>query len=130
MEKVSAEEVEQVEAVDGVHLSALAAGERASVQKFRVDPGQEVPTHDHPHEQVGYLVEGALRFVVGAETTDEPQEREEVNGGGEREEVIVEAGESYVLSGGEPHGAINDGDVPAVGIDVFSPPRTDPDWKE
>lgn len=121
MEKLAVDEAESAEAVPGVHLTALVAGERMSLQEFRIEPEQEVPTHDHPHEQVGYVTRGELTFVVGDG---------EASTGSAREEILVQAGESYVIPGEEPHAAENRGDVPVEGIDVFSPPRTDPDWTE
>jgi quercetin dioxygenase-like cupin family protein len=44
-------------------------------------------------------------------------------------EKVIEAGESYVLAGEEAHAAENRGEEDVVGIDIFSPPRTDPDWQ-
>lgn len=108
METVDLSEREAVEAVDGVHLAQLAAGEEMSIQHFHVEPGAEVPEHSHPHEQVGYVYNGALTFIVDGE------------------ELVVTADESYAIPGGEPHAAVNRGDDPVDGIDVFSPPRTDP----
>jgi hypothetical protein len=35
-----------------------------------------------------------------------------------------------VLAGEEVHGAENRGEETVLGVDVFSPPRTDPDWAE
>jgi quercetin dioxygenase-like cupin family protein len=46
------------------------------------------------------------------------------------ERIPVGAGDSFAIPGGEPHAAENAGDVPAVGLDVFSPPRDDPDWRD
>jgi quercetin dioxygenase-like cupin family protein len=112
MERVSGDDVPETEAVPGVHLSQLAAGDRMSVQQFRIDPGETVPEHSHPHEQAGYLVEGVLTFLVGGE------------------ELVVRAGDSYVVPGDESHGVENRGDVPARGVDIFAPPRTNPDWLE
>jgi len=40
-------DVEAVEAVDGVFLTG-AAGDETSIQRFVIDPGAEVPEHDHP----------------------------------------------------------------------------------
>lgn len=111
MERVSHDPANDVEAVPGVQLSQLAAGTEMSVQHFTVEPGAEVPAHSHPHEQSGYITAGALTFQMA-----------------DGEKVVCEAGDSYVLGGGETHAAVNRGDVPAEGIDVFSPPRTDPDW--
>ncbi|NHN43482.1 cupin domain-containing protein [Halorubellus sp. JP-L1] len=112
MEVVPESTVESTEAVDGVSLTLLAGGSEANVQHFDIDPGASVPEHSHPHEQVGYVLSGALDFEVDGET------------------VTVEAGDSFVIPGDEPHGARNRGDVPAVGLDVFSPPRDDPDWRD
>lgn len=112
MEHASADEQPTVEAVDGVHLTQLAVGERTSVQAFRMDPGSVVEQHQHPHEQAGFLYGGALTFTLADGT-----------------ERIVRAGESFVFAGGEPHAAENRGDEPVLGVDVFSPPRPDPDWR-
>jgi quercetin dioxygenase-like cupin family protein len=105
-----------VEAVPGVHLAQSAAGERTSLQRFRIDPGAVVPSHGHHHEQAGYVFQGELTFLVG--DTEDP------------EEVVVGPGDGYVLAGEEVHGAENRGEETVVGVDVFSPPRTDPDWSE
>ena len=157
MELITGEDTGSTEAVTGVHLSQHAAGERMSVQKFRIEPGQEVPSHSHPHEQAGYLVRGELTFVLGEDTnedtdddtdkdtddefdkdtddesdkdTDDESDKDTDDESDDGSELVVRGGDSYVIPGGESHGVYNDGDEPAVGIDVFSPPRTDPDWKE
>ena len=102
----------ETEAVEQVHLAQLAAGEEMSVQHFRIEPGATVPEHDHHHEQAGFVYEGELTFLL------------------DDGEVTVGAGESYVLAGHEVHGAENRGDTPVRGVDIFSPPRPDPDWAE
>jgi quercetin dioxygenase-like cupin family protein len=110
MERVPLADVEATEAVDGVHLSQLAAGTEMSVQHFRIEPGATVPEHSHPHEQTGYVTAGTLTFLVDGE------------------ECVVEAGDSYAIPGDEPHGAENRGDEPVEGVDIFAPPRVNPDW--
>ena len=112
MDIVPASSVEATEAVDGAHLKLLAGGSEMNVQHFRIEPGATVPEHSHPNEQSGYILDGTLTFIVDGETH------------------VVEAGDSYVFAGGEPHGAENRGDVPVVGLDIFSPPRDDPDWMD
>jgi quercetin dioxygenase-like cupin family protein len=112
MQVVPEAAVESTEAVDGAHLKLLAGGTEANVQHFAIDPGAVVPEHSHPHEQVGYMLSGALDFEVDGET------------------ITVEAGDSYAIPGDEPHSATNHGDEPAVGLDVFSPPRDEPDWQD
>ncbi|WP_134670164.1 cupin domain-containing protein [Halorussus marinus] len=112
MEVVPTDEEESTEAVEGVHLSILAGGDEMNVQHFRIEPGATVPEHDHPHEQTGYLTGGTLTFVVDGE------------------EIEVTDGDSYAIPGEEPHAAENRGDEPVTGVDVFSPPRENPDWQE
>jgi quercetin dioxygenase-like cupin family protein len=112
MERVAHEEVDAVEAVDRVHLSQLAAGDRMSVQGFEIEPGATVPEHSHEHEQAGVVVEGELTFLVDGEA------------------VVCGPGDTFAFQSGEPHGAENRGDAVVVGYDVFSPPRLDPDWAE
>lgn len=101
-----------VEALPGVHLSQLAAGERMSLQHFRIEPNGSVDVHSHHHEQLGFLVEGTLDFVID----------------GER--VRVGPSDSYVIPSEEPHGAENPSDDAAVGVELFSPPRPSPPWIE
>ena len=112
MEVVTHEATEDVEAVPGVHLGQLAAGERMSSQRFTVEPGATVDEHSHPHEQLGFVTSGAGVFLIDGE------------------EVRVGEGDSYVIPGDEPHGLENRGDVPLTGVEMFSPPRGNPDWGE
>jgi quercetin dioxygenase-like cupin family protein len=112
MDVVSDADAAAVEAVDDVFLTQGPVGEDTSIQRFAIEPGAEVPEHDHPHEQIGVITEGALTFVVDGE------------------ELVLGAGDTYVIPGGEPHAARNDGDVAVEGYDIFSPPRANPDWQE
>lgn len=109
--KTSAPDPEEAtEAVDGVHLAQLVAGESMSIQHYVFEPGAGVPVHSHVHEQSGYIYEGTLTFFLDGR------------------EIEVGPEESYVLESEEPHGVENRGTVPAAGVDVFSPPRPNPPW--
>ncbi|MCL9812706.1 cupin domain-containing protein [Natranaeroarchaeum aerophilus] len=101
------------EAVDGVHLALLAGGDEMNVQRFEIEPGATVPEHDHPHEQTGVVLSGTLTFVLADGTEHE-----------------VDSGDTYAIPGHEAHAAENRTDAVVTGIDVFSPPRTDPDWQD
>jgi len=103
---------EPVEAVPGVHLTQGATGESMSVQAFRIEPGATVPEHSHHHEQTGFVYEGELTFLVDGT------------------ELVVGAGESFTIPGEEPHAAENRGERVVRGVDIFAPPRPDPDWAE
>jgi len=103
-------DVEAVEAVDGVFLTQGAAGE-TSIQRFVIDPGAEVPEHDHPHEQVGVITEGTITFVVDGE------------------DRVVEAGDTYVIPGSERTRRATTATRKSSAT-TSSPPRANPDWQE
>ncbi|PSP97869.1 cupin domain-containing protein [Halobacteriales archaeon QS_5_70_17] len=105
MFRVTEDDREPREVAADVYLSDLAAGERASMKFWRVEPGATLPTHRHSNEQIGYVISGTLTALV------------------EGEEHTLEPGDSYAFPSGELHGAENRGDEPAVGIGVLSPPR-------
>jgi unsaturated pyranuronate lyase len=83
-------------------------GERVMLAHIHMRAGCMVPRHFHENEQLSYVLQGALRFLVGA------------NG---EEEVIVRAGEVLVLPSNVPHAAFALED--SLSLDVFSPPRQD-----
>ena len=112
MERVGLADRPTVEAVDRVHLTHLAVGDRTSIQGFEIEAGATVPEHSHRHEQTGFVYTGELTFLVDGET------------------IPVGAGTSFTIPGGEPHAAENRGEDPVRGVDVFAPPRPDPDWAE
>ena len=47
------------------HASAMTIGD------VLLDANTVVPMHDHPHEQLTYVIEGRFQFTVGDETTVE-----------------------------------------------------------
>ena len=112
MEIQEFDERQAIEVVDGVYLQQMAVGERMSLNHFQIDVGAETPMHRHEHEQFGYIYQGEVTFTVDGE------------------EQVVSAGSSYLIPSEEPHAGVNRGSVPVRGIDIFSPPRRDPDWKD
>jgi quercetin dioxygenase-like cupin family protein len=110
MDSISLTDRDAIEAVSGVYLTQLAAGDRMSVQHYDFDTGAAVPGHDHDHEQVGFVYHGVLTLLVNGE------------------ERVYGPGDSYAIPSGVDHAAENRGNESVRGIDVFSPPRTDPDW--
>lgn len=86
----------------------LVTGAQAMVAQVVLRKGDEVPRHAHPNEQVTYILEGALRFTLGAD--------------GEHE-VTVKAGEVLVIPANLPHAAVALEDT--LDLDVFAPPRED-----
>lgn len=112
MDRVRATDVELEEVADGVYLGDLSTGDRASMKYWRIEPGARLPVHSHDHEQIGYVLGGTLMAIV------------------EGREVRLEEGDAYRFPSQQRHGAENPGEVPAVGLGVLAPPRTEPDWRE
>lgn len=88
----------------GVRRRFLTA-DRVTIARFSLARGAVVPVHDHDHEQVSYVVSGALKFQVDGK------------------ETIVRGGEALQIPSWAKHGvtALEDTQV----IDVFSPVRQD-----
>jgi quercetin dioxygenase-like cupin family protein len=91
--------------LDGVKMKTLAHGERTLLAEFLIQKGAVIPVHQHPNEQTGYLVSGALRFTI------------------EDEVLVAHPGDSWNLASELPHGAEALEDC--VVVEVFSPVRED-----
>jgi len=86
----------------------LITGDRVMLAHVYLKQGCVVPRHSHENEQFTYILEGALRFLVGADGA---------------EEIVVRAGEVLHLPAHLPHEAHALEDT--LDVDVFSPPRED-----
>lgn len=93
----------------GVSLDSLAVGEKSMVAKMNYVKGNFATTHQHPHEQCGYVISGEYRLK--AELPDNPID------------VMLHAGDSYAIPGNTLHSfeVLEGGEV----IDVFTPQRED-----
>lgn len=93
----------------GVSLDSLAVGEKSMVTKMNYVKGYFATTHQHSHEQCGYVISGEYRLKV--ELPDNPID------------MLLHAGDSYAIPGNTPHSfeVMKDGEV----IDVFTPQRED-----
>ncbi len=92
-----------VEMFPGVVRRTLNSGDKTTLIEVTLGEGAVVPSHTHPHEQVGYVASGRVRFEIGGETRE------------------LAAGDSYLVPGGAPHEVT--ALEPSVCIDVFSPVR-------
>jgi quercetin dioxygenase-like cupin family protein len=86
----------------------MITGERMMIAHIYLKKGSVVPRHHHHNEQITYVLEGALRFRLGAE--------------GEQE-VMVRAGEVLTIPPNLPHSAEALEDT--LDVDIFDPPRQD-----
>jgi quercetin dioxygenase-like cupin family protein len=90
---------------EGIQRQSLAYGDKTHMVMFRLQGGAQIPMHEHPHEQTGYLLQGSMTMII------------------EGEACPLEAGDSWSLRGGVSHGVnvLEDSLV----LEVFSPPRED-----
>ena len=97
------EEAGYTQLVDGIHIKTMVYGDKTLTAKFKLEKGSQLPLHNHPHEQTGYLVSGRMRFVVDGKTH------------------LAEPGDSWCIAGDVKHSAevLED----SVVIEVFSPMR-------
>ncbi len=86
----------------------LITGDRIMLAHVYLKKGSIVPTHSHENEQITYILEGALRFWIGED---------------ESEEVVVRAGEVLHIPSNVVHKAMALEET--LDVDVFSPPRQD-----
>ncbi len=93
------------EMLPGVLRRAVSL-DRLMMTFFTFEPRAVIPAHEHPHEQITYVVEGALEFTLGAETRR------------------LGAGEGVMIPSGVRHAAVVL-DQPAVVLDAWHPPRDD-----
>lgn len=97
-----------LETVSEVISRRLVTGDRMMLAHVYLKKGALVPRHSHENEQLTYVLEGALRFWIGAD---------------ESRVVDVKAGEVLHIPSQVPHKAEALEDT--LDVDVFSPPRQD-----
>ena len=86
----------------------LVTGDNVMIAHVYLKKNGVVPLHSHHNEQLTYVLEGALRFLLG-----ENEDRE----------VIVRAGEVLTIPPHLPHSAVALEDT--LDVDIFNPPRQD-----
>jgi quercetin dioxygenase-like cupin family protein len=86
----------------------LITGDAMMIAHVYLKKGAVVPMHSHHNEQLTYILEGVLRFRLGAD---------------ESQQVDVAAGEVLHIPAHLPHTAVALEDT--LDVDIFSPPRED-----
>ncbi|WP_035240332.1 cupin domain-containing protein [Desulfobacter vibrioformis] len=89
--------------VEGIEMKTLVYGDKTLLVRFKMTKGAQLPSHTHPHEQIGYLVSGRINLYIGSECR---------NAG---------PGDSWCIESGVEHRAeiLED----SIAIEVFSPVR-------
>jgi quercetin dioxygenase-like cupin family protein len=81
-------------------------GERLTMALVDLEPNTPLVEHHHEHEQVGFIVQGSLTFVIGGETRE------------------LGPGDTYNISSNTVHSGVT-GPRGAVVVDIFAPVRHD-----
>jgi len=98
-------QLKETEMLPGVRRRAVSLN-KVMITFFEFEPHAIVPEHDHPHEQISVVIEGAMEFQLG------------------EEKRVLKAGEGAVIPSGVKHGA-RILDQPTTVYDSWSPPRED-----
>jgi quercetin dioxygenase-like cupin family protein len=96
-------EADAIEMFPGVVRRTMNSGARTTLIEVALDSGAVVPAHSHPHEQIGYVAKGRVRFAIAGDVRE------------------LSAGDSYLVPGEASHEVT--ALEPSVCIDVFSPVR-------
>lgn len=83
-------------------------GRGLSFVVLELDADAVVPEHAHENEQLGVLLEGAMRFTIGDETRD------------------LRPGDTWRIAAHVPHSVVVGGEG-AVAVEAFAPARDD--WR-
>ena len=86
----------------------LITGTNMMIAHVYLEKGCIVPKHSHHNEQITYVLEGTLKFLLGED---------------QRQEVIVRAGDVLTIPPHLPHQAEALEDT--LDVDIFNPPRED-----
>jgi len=91
--------------LQGVTREVLASNPNLLLAKHTLPVGTHVAQHQHPQDQLVYMISGRLRWDVG----------------GQRFEIA--AGDSIIIRGGVPHECWSVEDT--ISLDIFHPTRPD-----
>jgi quercetin dioxygenase-like cupin family protein len=98
-------EAKPINAFPGLIRKTLAQSKTMMICEFRFDAHIKIPIHSHPHDQVGYLVEGHVEMTIDGKKYE------------------LNKGDSYCAPSNIPHGVYTL--EPSLIVDTFCPPRED-----
>lgn len=99
------DELPEFPTLPGITLRVIA-GPQLMTAWIRMEPNIVLPEHQHPHEQLGVVIEGAVRLTIDGETRD------------------LGVGHAYNVPSQLPHGGTS-GPEGCLLLESFTPPRED-----
>ncbi len=100
---VSPADAPQIEQLTGIYRRTMATTDKMMLCEFFLERESAIPEHQHPHDQVGYVVFGKIEFVAGGQMR------------------ICMPGDTYQIPGGVVHSAR--ALVDSLVVEIFAPPR-------
>lgn len=97
-------EMEWTTVREGVYRKAFS-GDGATIAMHRLMPGHQPMPHEHPAEQIVYIVSGTMDFHVGGDVHR------------------LGPGGLLVIPANARHHGVVVGDEPSINIDIFTPRR-------
>ncbi len=91
--------------IDGITLKSVS-GSSTMMTFFDFEPGAVIPSHNHPHEQITYVIEGEIEMIVNGEAK------------------LLKAGDGVVIMPDQEHSA-KILSKPAKAVDAWYPIRED-----
>ena len=104
MLKIPKEKQPSIEVFKGVVRRTLACGKDVLMARFEYKKGSKVPPHKHSYEQVTNILEGEQKIII--------------KHNGQKEEIVVKSGDSYIVPANFEHEQISLKD--SVTIDAWS----------
>jgi quercetin dioxygenase-like cupin family protein len=95
----------EVERLNPLLGRQFLVGTNVTLARMLLKKGAKVPLHSHHNEQIAYVLEGELEFVVDGKS------------------IVVRAGEVLCIPPNVPHEALALEDT--IDLDIFNPPRQD-----
>jgi quercetin dioxygenase-like cupin family protein len=96
----------EIEQLNPLLTRQFITGSKAMLSRIVLTKGCKVPKHSHHNEQLAFILQGSLRFVLDDGTTH-----------------VVNSGEVLVIPGNVAHSAEALEDT--INFDIFAPPRQD-----
>ncbi|MDX6041613.1 cupin domain-containing protein [Scandinavium lactucae] len=90
-----------------VAIQILSNSDELTVAELAIQAGAVASIHQHPHEEVNYVVSGVLDFMCDGEVT------------------TLRAGEAMRVPPNQPHNITCHPDAPGVVLTAWSPSRQD-----
>jgi len=107
MKVLNTDEVKGEKLGESAVRKILVYSDNLMLMYTEAEPGGPGLAHSHPHEQIGYIIQGTSELTAGGET------------------VTLKAGSSFLLEPNEFHEIRGLGDEKVIVLDIFHPYRED-----